>query len=188
MPVSPKKNHPKTSPKNPFIFDLARLWGSSEGTVEKYEIRIKPVFENPGVDAASDLQAELTFIKLKRAVSVIIKNLKVKVKFSCCKCLKNMIKEVIVPQAECEFHDKVERDDQLRDIYYIDTKDKTIDLAETFRQEIILHFPLIPVCSKSCKGLCPVCGKDRNKSICKCLPPSPETYKPFKNLIKLIKK
>ena len=186
--MTPHKTPKKYSPKNPFIFDLAHLWGCSEGTTEKYEFAAKAVFENPGVDAASDLQAELTFIKLKGSVSVIINNLKVKVKFSCGKCLKDMVEEVIVPQAECEFRSHREHDDQMNDIYYIDTKDKTVDLSEVFRQEIILHFPLIPVCSKRCKGLCPVCGKDRNKTPCKCRRAVPETHQPFKNLKKLIKK
>jgi len=36
------------------------------------------------------------------------------------------------------------------------------------RQEIILHFPVVSVCSKSCKGLCPVCGVDLNKENCSC--------------------
>jgi uncharacterized protein len=186
--VTPKRISKKYSQINPFVFDLARLWGCSEGTTEKYELSESAVFENPGVDAASDLQVELTFIKLKGSVSVIINNLKVKVKFSCCKCLKNIVEEVIVPQAECEFRSQREHDDPLHDIYYMDTKDKTIDLSEVLRQEIILHFPLIPVCSKRCKGLCPVCGKDCNKSICKCKPEPPENHKPFKNLKKLIKK
>jgi uncharacterized protein len=99
-----------------------------------------------------------------------------------------MVEEVTVPQAECEFSSHREHDDLLNDIYYIDTKDKTVDLSEVFRQEIILHFPLIPVCSKRCKGLCPVCGKDRNKTLCKCKQDLPETHQPFKNLKKLIKK
>ncbi|MEK7085982.1 MAG: DUF177 domain-containing protein, partial [Patescibacteria group bacterium] len=62
-----------------------------------------------------------------------------------------------------------------------------IDLGEFLRQEIILHFPLIPVCSKSCKGLCPTCGKDKNKEDCDCPKRETEGYKPLAVLKKLIK-
>ena len=54
------------------------------------------------------------------------------------------------------------------DVFLINKKDMTVDLSEVLRQEILLHFPLIPVCSKSCKGLCPKCGIDLNKKTCEC--------------------
>lgn len=41
-----------------------------------------------------------------------------------------------------------------------------IDLTDDIRQEIILEYPLKPLCKESCKGLCQVCGKNLNEENC----------------------
>ncbi len=46
--------------------------------------------------------------------------------------------------------------------------DLCLDLAELVRTDLILSFPTKYVCSKECKGLCPVCGKNRNEGDCGC--------------------
>ena len=43
-----------------------------------------------------------------------------------------------------------------------------IDLTEDVRQTIILSVPLKLLCREDCKGLCPVCGADRNTRSCTC--------------------
>ena len=58
--------------------------------------------------------------------------------------------------------------DDLNDIYLVETKNMTIDLTEALRQEIILHFPVVRVCSIHCKGICPKCGINLNEKTCKC--------------------
>ncbi len=41
-----------------------------------------------------------------------------------------------------------------------------IDLESVVREEMILAMPINPVCRPDCKGLCPICGNDRNKTPC----------------------
>lgn len=41
-----------------------------------------------------------------------------------------------------------------------------IDITEDVRQEIILAYPMIPVCRPDCRGLCRVCGQNRNERLC----------------------
>ena len=43
-----------------------------------------------------------------------------------------------------------------------------IDLTELVKEQVLLAIPMNPVCSRSCKGLCPVCGANRNKQDCGC--------------------
>ena len=43
-----------------------------------------------------------------------------------------------------------------------------INLAGLAWEEFMLCLPVTPVCSDSCKGLCPVCGKNRNEDACDC--------------------
>lgn len=44
----------------------------------------------------------------------------------------------------------------------------TLDIAPDIRQEMILEYPMKPLCSELCKGLCPVCGKNLNEGKCNC--------------------
>jgi len=43
-----------------------------------------------------------------------------------------------------------------------------IDLTDNLREEIILSYPLKPLCRPDCLGLCPVCGQNLNKGKCGC--------------------
>jgi len=46
-----------------------------------------------------------------------------------------------------------------------------IDLEPLFREQFVLAIPYAPLCSETCKGLCPQCGIDRNTASCACEPP-----------------
>lgn len=37
-----------------------------------------------------------------------------------------------------------------------------LDLSPSIREELLLSIPIRPLCSPDCKGLCPVCGENRN--------------------------
>ncbi|MBI3321054.1 MAG: DUF177 domain-containing protein [Candidatus Omnitrophica bacterium] len=41
-----------------------------------------------------------------------------------------------------------------------------VDITEDVRQEIILAYPMIPICRPDCKGLCRICGQDLNAASC----------------------
>jgi uncharacterized protein len=43
-----------------------------------------------------------------------------------------------------------------------------IDLSGLVYEQIVLSFPIKPLCHADCKGLCPLCGSDRNVSACGC--------------------
>lgn len=48
-------------------------------------------------------------------------------------------------------------------------KGKTaLDITSDIRQEMILEYPIKPLCDELCKGLCPKCGKNLNNGKCKC--------------------
>jgi uncharacterized protein len=50
--------------------------------------------------------------------------------------------------------------------YPVSKTDLTLDLDPDIREEIILDYPIKPLCSPGCKGLCPKCGKNLNEGIC----------------------
>ena len=42
-----------------------------------------------------------------------------------------------------------------------------VDITDDVRQEIILAYPMVPVCRPDCKGLCSTCGQTLNVSACR---------------------
>ncbi len=47
-------------------------------------------------------------------------------------------------------------------------QDKELEIMPRIEEEIFSALPLNPLCSEECKGLCPLCGINRNLSICSC--------------------
>ncbi len=43
-----------------------------------------------------------------------------------------------------------------------------LDVTEVVRQHLALALPIAPRCSPDCRGLCPRCGADRNRTACTC--------------------
>jgi uncharacterized protein len=45
---------------------------------------------------------------------------------------------------------------------------EAIDLGQLLREQFYLSLPMKPLCSATCRGLCPVCGINRNSATCGC--------------------
>jgi uncharacterized protein len=43
-----------------------------------------------------------------------------------------------------------------------------IELEDILREQVLLALPMQRVCDDRCKGICPVCGKNRNETECDC--------------------
>lgn len=43
-----------------------------------------------------------------------------------------------------------------------------IDLSDLIHEQIVLAFPMKPLCREECLGLCPQCGADLNTEPCQC--------------------
>ncbi|MDR2017709.1 MAG: DUF177 domain-containing protein [Syntrophobacterales bacterium] len=52
------------------------------------------------------------------------------------------------------------------DVYYYDGDE--IEFDPFIYDEIMLNVPIKPVCGEDCKGLCEVCGANRNHEECRC--------------------
>lgn len=49
-----------------------------------------------------------------------------------------------------------------------------IDLVEVVAEQVFLQLPIHSVCSEECRGLCAMCGGNRNLSACDCGNPAPD--------------
>lgn len=88
----------------------------------------------------------------------------------CSRCIETFKKELVI-----EHHIIItstekgwEIDDETLEMGVISLKSSTLDVKELIRQLLVESEEMRPLCSEDCKGLCPVCGANLNKSQCNC--------------------
>lgn len=52
----------------------------------------------------------------------------------------------------------------------LDPAGPLLDVTEVVRQHLLMALPMAPLCRPECRGLCPLCGADRNEAACACTP------------------
>jgi uncharacterized protein len=56
-------------------------------------------------------------------------------------------------------------------------------LEDILREQVLLQLPMQAVCSETCKGICPVCGANRNETDCHCeVHPGDDRWIALKNI------
>lgn len=177
---------------------IGQVWNDGRGATFKDELKDSP-FLGSDIELAEPITAEFTVIRLKDGLSVLLDNLHTSTDLVCSRCLKGFNHSIDVKNIERLFYaEPPGRDYDAMEVFLIDKQDMAVDLTEMLRQEMLLQFPMIPVCSERCKGLCPDCHIDLNttskhqsgcqaKSTKKTAETQSETYKPFANLKDLIK-
>lgn len=63
---------------------------------------------------------------------------------------------------------KIDLDKTLKLNFQVEMSDDVIDFDTDIREEIILDYPMKPLCKPDCKGICPKCGNNLNDETCKC--------------------
>jgi uncharacterized protein len=81
----------------------------------------------------------------------------------CCRCLKDVAASMSVGFSE-EFGREPDESHPDRYIY----SGEKIELGRMGSDFISLNTPMRHLCSEGCRGLCPVCGADRNLTDCRC--------------------
>jgi len=77
----------------------------------------------------------------------------------CRRCLTPLHGELVAQVRELFSHHPVDED-----VY--EFSGEQLDLEPMVRDVLMLELPLAPVCRPDCRGLCPVCGADRNVVDC----------------------
>jgi uncharacterized protein len=55
-----------------------------------------------------------------------------------------------------------------RDLVVAFYSEEVLDLGEMVREQLFLALPMKRLCREGCRGLCPSCGKNRNRAACSC--------------------
>ncbi len=168
------------------IFEVKPLLEKGNAFTDSYSIDADVEFE--GVTLTKALSGGLKLMNIGDGVNARFEDFTTEVELECERCLKKFSKAIEIDSAERDFTLEAPKDiDDLHDIFLIEPKTFKIDITEPLRQEIILHFPAIPVCSSGCKGICHLCGADRNEKSCDCKEEKPEEHKPLAALKDLLK-
>ena len=118
--------------------------------------------------------------------------LKGAVRLACGRCLEEFILEVsgpleaqwrIVPAPAGRSSRQEEDGPRLEDLETGGLQQGGLDLDEYVLEQVILNLPMGPLCREDCRGICPVCGVNRNSGPCRC--PEGSKQNPFKELEKL---
>ena len=130
---------------------------------------LKDALEGTGADlgaSAAAVKLELT----RTGQDVYVRgSLKATASLPCGACLKPArvtleapIKIVYVPEGE----EARENEDPLDEGDFATHDGEYVELDEVVREQLILGLPISPRCKEDCRGLCAVCGQDRNEHDC----------------------
>lgn len=152
-------------------FHVGALLHKPQGAKERFDFNEPIQFkaaDEPRLKAP--VQGSVQFLKLPHEINVQITNLRAVAELHCSRCLESFDCAVEIPMVSREFIiDLPERDfEDGEEIYHVNKNTNEIELEDMVRAELLLHFPAIPLCSESCKGLCDQCGANLNKTTCSC--------------------
>ena len=134
------------------------------------------IAEDGGCEFISPISFRLRAVRVHELVEVEGK-FKTTVRLSCSRCLEDFettlqsrISLNYTQELPEVFGTAKEEDIELtaQDIGPILFQGKEIDLTKGIQEHLVLSIPSKPLCSETCKGLCPGCGMDLNESECRC--------------------
>ncbi|HEX7613828.1 MAG TPA: DUF177 domain-containing protein [Thermoanaerobaculia bacterium] len=67
------------------------------------------------------------------------------------------------------------------DVLYYD--DLVVPFDALVEEQVQLELPLKALCRDDCRGLCPMCGADRNLAPCACKPPADDRWRTLRTLL-----
>ena len=160
-------------PQEPFVVPVATL---REGVNRLYleggpeDGRIPP----GDADLVGKIVLEGDFIRSDKTVEIQAQ-VEATVRQVCGRCLKSVESTIDTPlRLYCERRGKRDSlkapEDRAEDSGLLYYDGQTLDLRDEIRQVVLLEVPWYPLCDPDCRGLCPICGHDKNTGGCECTP------------------
>ena len=120
-------------------------------------------FEGEEIRAIEKVDVEGVAIS-ENDVIVIEASIKTKLKLNCSRCLDTFIYPIDIDIEE-RFTNNIDLQDE--GVMFVDGD--TLDITEIIENCIISTLPIKRLCKDDCKGLCSVCGVNKNVENCSCL-------------------
>jgi len=116
-------------------------------------------------ESASALDLETETIKFPQALRIKARLFKITNIVSADVILSTALRTIC---SRCLNEIEIDFQKSLKLNYQVSKSEQVVDLNPEIREEIIVDYPLKPLCSQNCKGLCPKCGKNLNEGDCYC--------------------
>ena len=123
---------------------------------------------------SGDVEADLSVGELPSEQILVHGRVRAEISHPCRRCLEE-VREVLdlpvnlvwaPPSGEFEGReDEGGEDDELR---VLDPRSSVLEVEPAIREEVLLAVSRFPLCREDCRGLCPVCGVNRNVKECGC--------------------
>ena len=129
-------------------------------------------FPRPFEDGAWALEGLSLFVEKEKDEVCVRGHLRSRVPQTCSRCLQPFVFTVI-SQVDTRFCPRPRLRDEGVELTADDLEvdfytDDVIDLNRLIQTETELGLPMKPLCRGDCRGLCPVCGGNRNVTPCTC--------------------
>jgi len=146
--------------------DFTRI-SKSEGIKEEFDMTERLTdskFEFCGekLNIVSPIKVKGSALNYEGKINVDLR-INAEVERKCSRCLESFKEEV---QADSNYVFVKEVKDDMED-YYTYKGDK-VDITDIVIGDIAAKLAMKPLCNESCKGLCPICGKNKNSIDCQC--------------------
>lgn len=141
-----------------------------EVTVEGAIAAADPLWEGTGLTLLEPLTAEMRARQVGEGV-LLRGRLRTRLALECRRCLDPVERE-IADELDLLFEPLVgeEAEELGGEVYALPPRGSELDLAPVLREQLLLRVPEHVVCRDECRGLCPRCGADRNRTHCDCAP------------------
>lgn len=144
----------------------------SDITDEGIDVEFEEILEPGPFKLLSPVKAALHIDKISSEV-VVRGEVKALLELQCSRCLRNFERKadldvdvVYHPVEDLKGEERHEiKDDELDTGFY---EGNELDVRDLVKEQIILSIPIKPLCSESCKGICPQCGEDLTSDTCAC--------------------
>lgn len=153
------------------LLDLSRFRGGADHVERRFDpsafVGKDDEFRVVGpVELVADVRKDAQKVRL-------VGRVKATLELDCSRCLEPFTVPVDAPfdalfLPASENAGDAEREVEEEDLGVSFYKEDVIDLGEVMREQFYLALPMKPLCREDCQGLCPVCGKNRNREPCSC--------------------
>ena len=157
--------------------NVAQLMKSAVGSTREYDL--EETFEEiDGQELTRPVQAHVHLTRINEGI-LARGDIETALRTECSRCVEPAeqsisfhFEETFRPTIDIVSGHPVEAPDPDEPVFTIDAN-HVLDIDEVVRQGIVIETPMHPLCSPNCRGLCPVCGKNRNLGPCGCQPEPP---------------
>jgi uncharacterized protein len=158
------------------VYNLSQLLKERVGATRRLEIEtpLLTLYDDDGnAVEARDLTGSVKVTKLTDGV-LVQGDIQAQVALQCSRCLEDFpypadagLEEQFQPTIDIDSGHPIKRAEYEQDdnAFMIDPN-HMMDLTEPIRQALLVALPMRPLHSEDCKGLCPICGANRNNVDC----------------------